>query len=59
MSDLDNDFVGSRFGDLANSTGLCLDSTWAVKGFTSLCLTWAALADGGLVTASLWIPPEV
>ena len=30
-----------------------------VKGFTPLCLTWAALVDNGLVAASLWIPPEV
>ena len=35
-------------------------SLWLdVKGFTPLCLTWAALIDGGLVTASPWIPPEV
>ena len=30
-----------------------------VKGFTPLCPTWTALVDGGLVTAPLWIPPEV
>ena len=30
-----------------------------VKGFTPLCLTWAALVGSGLVATSLWIPPEV
>ena len=31
----------------------------AVKGFTPLCPTWAALVGDGLVAMSLWIPPEV
>ena len=33
---------------------------YTVKGFTPLCLTWAALDGDGLVFAlPLWIPPEV
>ena len=32
---------------------------WSVKGFTPLCLTWAALVGDGLVATLLWIPPEV
>ena len=31
----------------------------SVKGFTPLCLTWAALVGDGLVATSLQIPPEV
>ena len=31
-----------------------------VKGFTLLCLTWAAFdGDGLVIVPSLWIPPEV
>ena len=33
--------------------------TLLVKGFTPLCLTWAALVGDGHVATSLWIPPEV
>ena len=30
-----------------------------VKGFTLLCLTWAAFDSDGLDVSLLWIPPEV
>ena len=58
---MDNAF--SLLSNIFEHKDLCWASHFllasSVKGFTPLCLTWAALVGDGLVATSLWIPPEV